>query len=388
MPNRKTLRAAVLAAFFITTAACDRQQTPEAAIQTVQAGNVEEIQVNAPERYSATIVPNLQVDLAFKSAGIVEQVLQVRGADGRIRDVGPGDKVSQGTQLAAVRPLDYQQHVDQSQAGVAQAQAQLVQAKASFVDAELDYNRARNLYGSASLTKPDLDQAQARYESAKGQVQAAQAGIQSARSQVSQATLSLDDTTLKAPFTGYVIARNVTKGSLAGNSSAAFSLIDTHVVKAVFAVPDTSLRSARLGQHVLVTLDALDHPVAGIITSVSPQADAKSRVFSVEVTIRNSNNSVRPGMIGGLSLDQSREAPSRLVIPLSAVVRAPGAANAFGIFRIDTRAGKNYALAQTVQIGSTYGNSIEVKSGLSKGERIVILGGELLRNGQEIRVLQ
>ena len=367
--------------------ACAKKKTPEAAIQTVQVGTVEEIEPNTPQRYSATILPNMQVDLAFKSPGLIDRIHQVRGADGRIRDIEPGDAVTQGTQLALVRPVDYQQRVEQGEAGVRQAQAQLAEARAAYVNAERDYTRAQNLYSTASLIKPDFDQAQARYESTKAQVQAAQAAIENAQAQVSQAKLSLSDTALPAPFTGFVTARNIVKGSLVGNSTVGFSLIDTHVVKAEFAIPDTSLHGVRLGQRMSITLDALQQPVAGIVTAISPQADAKSRVFSVDLTIANPRNAIRPGMIGSLSLAVDARPARRLAIPLSAVVRAPDSPHDFAVFRIENRGGNNYATAQPIQIGNTYGNAIEVTSGVAKGERIVILGGELLRNGQEIRVL-
>jgi multidrug efflux system membrane fusion protein len=238
------------------------------------------------------------------------------------------------------------------------------------------------------LVKPDFDQAQAQYDSARAQVQAAQSVVESARTQVDQAKLSLGDTVLKAPFSGFVIARNVSKGSLVGNSTVGFSLIDTHVVKAQFAIPDTSLKGVRLGQRLTLTLDALPNAAAGVVTAISPQADPKSRVFSVDLTIPNASSAIRPGMIGSLSLAGAAHPKSRLVIPLSAVVRVPANPQAFGVFRIENRDGKNYAVAQPIQIGNTYGNAIEVTSGISKQERIVALGGELLQNEQEIRVLQ
>ena len=390
MKSCKLLMALTLLAPLLTTSACRKNQekTAETAVQTVQAGTVVQIEPNTPERYSATILPNMQVDLAFKSPGLIERVHQVRGADGRIRDVEAGDKVSQGTQLALVRALDYEQRVQQADSAVQQAQAQLAGAKAASVNAELNYTRANNLYRSASLIKPDFDQSQAQYETSQAQVRAAQAALESARTQVSEAKLSLNDTALRAPFTGFVTARNIVKGSLVGNSTAGFSMIDTHVVKAVFAIPDTSLKNVRLGKRLTVALDALPHPVTGVVTAISPQADPKSRVFSVEITIANSKDAVRPGIIGSLSLALASQPASRLVVPLSAVVRAPGSPNGFGVFRAENRDGKSYAVAQPVQIGNTYGNSIEVTSGVSRGDRIVILGGELLRNGQEIRVLQ
>jgi RND family efflux transporter MFP subunit len=385
---RSWAAALTLAALLAMASACGGKKLPEAGIQTVQAGVVEEIEPDAAERYSATILPNLQVDLAFKSPGLIEEVYQVRGADGRLRDVEAGDKVAEGTRLAAVRPIDYQQKVDAGEASVKQAQAQLEGAKAAFANAGLDYTRAKNLYSSASLVKPDFDRAQAQYDSTQAQVQAAQAAVESARTQADQAKTSLKDTVLQAPFSGFVVARNVSTGSLVGNSTVGFSIIDTHVVKAEFAIPDTSLRGVRLGQRLMISLDARPNAMAGIVTAISPQADPKSRVFSVDLTIPNANSAIRPGMIGSLSLAGAAHPASRLVIPLSAVVRAPANPQAFGVFRIESRDGKSYAVAQPIQIGNTYGNAIEVTSGVSKQERIVALGGELLQNEQEIRVLQ
>lgn len=375
----------VTAALLIGANACEKAKTPEAAVQTVQMGTAEEIQPDTAQRFSTTILPNMQVDLAFKSPGIVQEIYQVHGADGRVRDVEPGDRVVQGTQLASVRSIDYQQRLEQTEAGVQQAQAQWDEARVAFAKAELDYNRAQNLYASSSLTKPDFDRAKASYESTRAQVQAAQAASEGVRSQADQAKLSLGDTAIRAPFTGFVTARNIAKGGLVGSSPAAMSMIDTHVVKAQFAVPDTSLSQVRLGQRLTIELDSQKRPRTGTVIAISPQADPKSRVFSVDVSIGNADGAIRPGMIGSVTLAQPRHVTSRLAIPASAIVRAPD--GGFGVYRVENREGKTYALTQSIEIGSTYGNAIEVTKGLSKGQRIVILGGELLRSGQEIRVL-
>ena len=105
----------LLAAFAILALlACHREKTPDAAVQTVSAATVDQIRPDTPERYSATISASAQVDLAFKSAGIIEKIYQVKGADGRIRAVQPGDYVAEGTELALVRRVDYEQ-VQESQ---------------------------------------------------------------------------------------------------------------------------------------------------------------------------------------------------------------------------------------------------------------------------------
>jgi RND family efflux transporter MFP subunit len=371
----------------LLTVSCKKETIPEAAIQTVRAGTVDRVSPDSSERYSATISPIETIDLAFKSAGLIDHVYQLRGADGRTRNVQVGDMVTKGTDLALVRALDYEQRVHQAQTQVAQAEAQLAQAQANFREAEIEYTRAKTLFESASLVKPQYDQAKGRYESLQAAVAVAQTAIANARTSVDETRLSLSDTTVRAPFSGWITARNVEAGSLVGNTTIGFSMMDTHLVKAVFAVPDVSLKIVRLGQHQTILLDAVQHPLQGVVTSVSPQADPKGRVFFVEVTIDNPKEEVRPGMIGTLVLGAVKEAVARLVVPLGAVVHSPDHPDGFAVFRIRDRDGKTFAEAQDIQIGNTYGNSIEVTSGVTAGERIVALGGSLLRNGQEVRLL-
>jgi len=380
---------------------CQKQTAIEPSVQTVTAGTVELIQPDTPERYSATIAPIAQVDLAFKSAGLIEKIYQVRGADGRLRDVQGGDKVARETELALVRTVDYQQRVDQmaarlsqSEAQAAESEAQLAQAQANFNEAEIEYKRATNLFQSSSLVKPQFDQAKGRYESVAASVKAAdasvnsgEAGVANARAALAEAKLSLSDTSLRAPFDGWIAARNVDRGTLVGNATVGFSMMDTHLVKAQFAVPDFSLKMVRLGQRLPVTLDALQQPLQGIVTSISPQADPKTRVFSIEVTLDNPRDEVRPGMIASLAIGAVRNQEPRLAVPLSAVVRAPLDPRSFAVFRLVPRDGRAYAESQVIQIGQTLSNSIEVTSGLSAGQRIIALGGSLVRDGQEVRVL-
>lgn len=385
--QQRTWLGLMLAVSLVWPAGCYKKADLAPAIQTVRAGIVEEIQKETPERYSATIAPIAQVDLAFKSAGLIERIHQVRGADGRVRNVQAGDYIAKGTDLARVRTIDYQQRADQAAAQVAQAEAQLAQAQASYNEAEIEYARANNLFQTASLVKPQFDQAKGRYDGAAAGVKSAEAALANARAAQSEAKLALSDTSLRAPFNGWVSARNVELGALVGNATPGFSMMDIHFVKAVFAVPDSSLVMVRPGQKQMVRLDILQHPLHGVVTSISPQADPKTRVFAVEVTLENPRFEVKPGMIGSLELGAASEARARLAVPLSAVVRAPNDPNGFAVFRLRGREGKMYAEAQTIQIGQTIGNAIEVTQGLSAGERIVALGGSLVRDGQEVRVL-
>ena len=394
-------RKVFLAAAALLLASCRKEKQVEPVIQVVRAGVVEEIRPGSEERYSVSIEPFDRVDLAFKSPGIIQGILQVRGADGRMRNVQAGDKVARNAELAQVRPLDYQHALEQAEAQRAQAEAQLARgqaelklARANFNTAEIEYQRASNLFREASMVKPQYDEAKGRYEAdaasvaaAEDAVRVAEDGVANARALEAQQRLSLRDTALNAPFAGWVTARNVDRGSEVDAKTIGFSIEDTHLVKAAFAVPDFKLSGIRRGQKQPVLLEPLQRTAIGVVTSISPQADEQSRVFTIEVTLDNPREDIRPGMIGSLILGQTRDSRPRLVVPLAAVVRAPADPNGFAVFRLIERNGKSYASAQTVEIGETYGDSIEVTRGLSPGQKIITLGGALVHDGQQVSVI-
>lgn len=284
--ERKRSLFIILCIFTAFVAGC-RQQTEELVVKAVQGGRVEHYRPAETARYTTALVPASQVNLVFKSPGLVDSICQVRGADGRMRDIQAGDWVRRGTILARVRPAEYEQNVSKARAGLREAQAKVSQAQAALDEANLSYRRAKNLFESASLIKPIYDQAKARYEAASASLNAAHAGVEAATMTLRQAEICLEDTILRAPINGWVLARTIEKGSLAGNSGPGISLIDTHVVKAVFSVPDTTLKKIKKGQTQEIIIEALSRSVKGVVSALSPQADPTSRVFLVEVTIPN-----------------------------------------------------------------------------------------------------
>jgi RND family efflux transporter MFP subunit len=322
-------------------------------------------------RYSASILPYAQVDLAFRTSGYVTEVKQVRGADGRIRDIGTGDYVEKGTMLAQVR-------LEEMKNQVAQAQAQLDQAVAQHTQADQDLGRAKVLYSTQSLTKPDYDQSQQRYNSSL-------AAVDNARAVLRQAELTLGDSDLKAPFSGVILNRNIELGSLGSPSSAAFTIADISSAKATFGVPDYALSHVRLGQQLSVALQDDVAPITGRITSISPSADPRNRVFAVEVTVANRGGRLKPGMIASLSIGEGTRS-SASSVPLSAVVPYSAEPGRFAVMVAQERAGKWTARLREVQLGSTHETSIGVV-GVQPGEKVIAVGAQLLKDGDSIEVI-
>src|SRR5882672_3673973 len=323
-------------------------------------------------RYSASILPYAQVDLTFRTSGYVTGVEQVRGADGRTRNIGTGDYVEKGAILAHVRLEDMKNQV-------AQAQAQLDQAVAQYTQAEQDFGRAKVLFATQSLTKPDFDQSQQRFNSTR-------AAVDNAKAALNQAELTLGDSDLKAPFSGFLLNRNIEVGTLGAPSAAAFTIADISSAKATFGVPDYALSRVRLGQQLSIVLQDDLTPFVGYVTSISPSADARNRVFAIEVTVANRGGRLKPGMIASLGLGENSRSSAPPSVPLSAIVPYPSEPGRFAVMVAQERGGKLTANLRAVQLGETHESSIAVV-GVQPGEKVIAVGAQLLTDGEAIEVV-
>jgi multidrug efflux system membrane fusion protein len=322
-------------------------------------------------RYSASVLPFAEATLSFKSAGYVTGVKQVVGAYGRRRNIGAGDYVSRGAVLAHIRHQDLKNQLDQAEAAGRQAQAQ-------HIEASQNYDRAKALYATRSLTKPEFDQAQARFDSTLGAVDQAKATLH-------QAQLTLADADLTAPFSGYILARNIELGNLTAPGTVAFTIADTSAVKIGFGVPEYALRQLRLGQEFTIHLQDDPKEYKGRVTSIAASADEKNRVFAIEVTVPNPKSYLKPGMIASLNLSGVQNAPVPSV-PLSAIVANPAATGRYAVFMATEQAGKWTAHLRDVTLGETHESDVAI-GGLKPGEKVVVSGTADLKDGDLIQVL-
>jgi multidrug efflux system membrane fusion protein len=365
--------SAAAASLLFCAAGCKQQNAAETLPLPVHIATVRTLSMGNGARYSASIVPYAQVDLAFQSGGYIDRIRQVKNPSGGMRNIDQGDYVAQGTVLAVVRQQDYNDKVQQANAQLARAQAEYEKAKQTF-------DRTSALFASQSATKPDFD-------SAKAQLDSTAASVSGAKAQVSEANVALGNSELKAPFSGWVVKRSVDLGTLVGPATNGFTLADTRSVKAVFGVPDTAMDRVKLGQHLSVSTDTFPRPFAGRVSAISPSADPKSRVFSVEVTIENAKNQLKSGMIASLLLNGAQLPQPVLSVPLSAIIRDPGRADTFAVMIAEGTGETETARLRPVELAGTYGNMIAAKGGLAEGDRVITTGVSLIKNGDKVRVI-
>ncbi len=352
-PKRQTSSLLIATLILVGAVGCRQEAAVDKSPTPVRTALVQVIDAGTANTYSANIQPYQQVDLSFKSNGYLASIQQVKDADGHMRNIDIGDYVTQGTVLATVQQDDFKDKLAQAKASLDRSQAENERAK-------LSYERMTKLFAVGAATKPDLDDATAQFASTT-------AAVANSKAQVSEAQLALGYCELRAPFSGWVLKRNVDVGTLVGPATNGFTLADTRTVKAVFGVPDTAMGNVKLGSAQSVTTEALPGSFAGHITSVSAAADPKSRVYSIEVRIDNARNELKAGMIASIVLGGGTPNAKVMVIPLTAVIRSPDKNEGFAVFVAEGTGDTPKVRTQDVTLGDTYGNNISVLSGLAAG---------------------
>jgi multidrug efflux system membrane fusion protein len=340
----------------------------------VRTALVQSIPATGANTYSANIQPYQQVDLAFKSNGYLQSIRQVKDANGKMRNVDQGDWVTKGTVLATVTQDDYKEKLQQ-------ANAQLARSQANFERAKLSFDRMSILYKDGAATVTD-------YDNTRAQMLDTQASIESAKASIAEATLALDYCKLRAPFDGWIVRRNVDEGQLVGPATNGFTISDVRSVKAVFGVPDIAMEHIRLGSPETITTDAVPGAFNGHVSSISPSADPKSRVYSVEVTLPNGDNRLKAGMIATITIRSGHESDKVDIVPLSAVVRSLTRPNGFAVFVPEGTGDSVRVRTQEVELGDTYGNTIAVAKGLKAGDRVVTYGATMIKDGETVRIIE
>jgi multidrug efflux system membrane fusion protein len=424
MNTKQTLTLITALALIALTIGC-KTTAQEKTVKPVKVKTVETHSGTSSVRYSASIRPSSQVEMAFKVGGYVESISSAEG-----RHIQAGDVVMKGAVLAQLRQSDYTAKVNEakSQQGEARStldtsnaqlkeaitavetsRAQLKDSEAALTRARLDYERAEALFATQSITKPDYDAARerfdvskAKFEAAKAQLAVAEAKVNTARFQIGAAesriktteatvytaSIPLGDAQLRAPMSSVVIERKIEVGQLVSTGTPAFVLADLSSVKAAFGVPDLTLQNFKLGDTLTMTTDAVPgQEFTGHISRISPAADQSSRVFDVEVTIPNAQGLLKPGMVASMVVNESGVTTEVPVVPLTSITRSKADPNAYAVLVIEEAGGKHVARLRNVTLGESYGNSVAISSGVKPGEIVVTTGVSQVADGEEVRVM-
>jgi RND family efflux transporter MFP subunit len=299
---------------------------------------------------------------------------------GRMASLGvtEGSEVREGTVIARIEDSDYQ-------AALASARANLLTFEAQITQARRDLKRTQALRAQNLVADADLENAQTRLDVLEAQRASAQA-------QVKVAEASLENTLVRAPFTGTVLRKDAEVGEIVAPSSAGGGLTRTSIVtmadlrtlEVEVDVNEAYIAQVRGGQSSKITLDAYpDTAFAGRVRQVVPTADRQKATVLVKVSILDHDPRILPEM-GAKVVFESHgaalaAAPRRVLVPASAVVQAAGAAS---VWIVDGGKVKRVR----VDVGAPRGDKLEIRRGLAGGESLVLEPPATLREGQAVKV--
>jgi membrane fusion protein (multidrug efflux system) len=244
----------------------------------------------------------------------------------------------------------------------AQARAALAEAEASLARSKSAFDRSRDLQSRQALSVADLEQVEA-------DLKADEARVAAARSR-------LDDTVIRAAFTGRTGFRHVSVGSFVSPGTLITTLDDTSIIKLDFTVPETYLFVLRRGLPVTARAAGLpDRTFKGSITNMDSRVDPVTRSVTVRAELDNPDGLLRQGMFMTVSL-QGELAPT-LLVPEEALVPERGKAYVFVV-------NDNVIERREVRTGKRKPGYVEIVDGVREHERVVVDGTQHVRDGSRV----
>lgn len=310
-----------------------------------------------------------------------------------------GGRVKAGQLLAEIDAPELDQQVHQAQSNVQQTEAALEQARANLEQgttnlqlARVTAERWKNLASKGAVSQQENDQFQAQYLAQVANVQALQKAIAAAQSNVESAKANFSRLQemqgfkqVRAPFDGVVTARNIDVGALinAGNGGPAqelFHLASTARLRVYVNVPQIYSHSAVPG--VTADLTLAEYPgkhFTGKLVRTAEAIDAATRTLLTEVDVENPAGILLPGSYAQVHLKLPAAAPS-LILPVNALLfRSEG-------LRVGVVRTGNQAELVPVTLGNDYGTEVEVVSGISDDDSVIVNPPDSLMSGAPVRV--
>ncbi|MFM5047077.1 efflux RND transporter periplasmic adaptor subunit [Aeromonas veronii] len=253
------------------------------------------------------------------------------------------------------------------------SQAKLPAAKAKF-------DRFQNLYKTSSISKEQLDEAEAAYRSLEADIESLKATI--ARREV------------RAPFSGVVGLRNVFLGQYLQPGTDIVRLEDTSVMRLRFTVPQTDISKIKLGQTIKINVDAYPQTqFDGHITAIEPAVNFQSGLIQVQADIPNNDGQLRSGMFARASIILPT-VKDQIVIPQTAISFTLYGQNVYVLKEgeeTDKEGNKVKVLRAkqvVVKAGERRGNDVHVLSSIQAGDQIVLSGQVRLSNDTKVHVVE
>ena len=394
-PHVKRALAVICASVFLL-AGC-RQKLETAADQPVpvRLQLPHHVQQPVSVAVSGSVEANVTALTAFQVGGRVLHVY-----------VEEGQRVTKGQILADLDPTDYRNalnaasgEADAAAAVNAKANAglrrqELEQARIDFERTQDEYQRLKYLYDHQSLPANDFHKIEAAFLASQQRYDMAQSGTRvedklaasaqhvAATAQMAEARKRLADCQLRAPISGYIGMRQIDVGVTVAPGVPVISVVDLDPVKVRAGIPEAEVGKVREGSRAEVSIPSLDgQRFDGRVEAIAAASDPASRTYVSKIVVPNPKHQLRARMVSEAHLSGDAQL-NAITVPGSAIVR-----DARGVTQVYLLTpGQNRAYGRRVEIGSMIDSEVEIRSGLTGNEQVVVDGQNYLREGALVKI--
>ena len=357
-----------------------------AAVVKVSRGKL-----GAPLTLAGAFKPFQDVDVHAKVAGYIKTIY-----------VDVGSRVKEGQTLAVLEVPELAAElagadaaVRRSKQEILRSQGDVERAKSAHVATHAMYERLKQAAQQKAglVAQQEVDNAQAKDLEGEAQVSSAEAALNAAQQAFEVAEANAKQyaalsqyTRIVAPFTGVVTVRYADTGSLiaAGTASSTQStpvvrIAQISVLRLVLPIPESIAGEIRLNDPVKVHVQALNAEYVGKVSRFADALDPQTRTMETEIDFQNSDGRLLPGMYvqAIVAPPDSRDI---LAVPLEAVELGADASEG-SVLLVNA---KNMLEERKVKLGLQGSTRVEVREGLSEGERVVIGSRNEFRPGMKV----
>ncbi|WP_445955547.1 efflux RND transporter periplasmic adaptor subunit [Yeosuana sp.] len=279
--------------------------------------------------------------------------------------VNVGDHVKKGQLLVAINNADLQAKLSQVNAGI-------TEATVGFTNAEKDFNRFKNLYAENSASQKELDDMTAHYNMAKARLEGAKQMKNEVEAQFAYANI-------RAPFDGIITGKFINSGALANPGTPLIAMEAPGKFEVMASVPESEISKITSGSLVNVLVKSIEKTVKGNVTEVSSSAKNTGGQYLAKIALDKTDAPILSGMFVTVQFPiETKELTDMVLIPLEAIVTT---GQLSGVYTVSE---SNTAILRWLRLGRTFGNQVQVLSGLSSNETYIISADGKLYNGVKV----
>lgn len=331
---------------------------------------------------SGYVVPQRKSSVAAKATGRLIALY-----------VEEGSKITKNQVIAQLENEDLLASRRQASANLDVSGAVYEQAKAELNDAQVSFEREQQLFAKNLTARASLDTAEARYKKAVASLASAEASIRAAQAALKNADVSLEYTRIRAPFDAVVLTKNADIGDIvtplgaaANAKSAVATIADMTSLQVEADVSESNIEKLKTGQPCEIQLDAFpDERFLGAIHMIVPTADRSKATVMVKVRFKSIDKRILPEMsakVAFLSREvRETEEKPRITVNSKAIVDNGGKKYLFVVK-------ENRVTLTPVMPGALLGDSTEILSGVSPGDKAVINPPKSLKNNDRIKIAE